>query len=315
MSRIKGALTRKLGPLPAWVWLTIAGGAILLYRRWSGGLGLGSLTGAGNTSQSAAGTVAVGTPVAGGGSGDGGAPPQADTTNAGQLSTADLGPGAPVVFDPQTGGYTLGSDTGTFPISSGQPGDISSSEGGSSGLITPDAIVSPPGIVLPKGGLQGIVDKLFAGAGGGPTGAGGGKNLKGGKPHHRRTKKGTGSTAKATHITKPKTGLSRPVTTTTTAPSRTAPRSGAHASRPRVNLTAAGSPKVAGVVHAPTAPAVRAGATRSRVPAKPATPSVVVRKTAPAAPVSHPSTVATIHPPAPPPPRRMATGGGRARPA
>lgn len=35
--KIKQALTRKLGPLPAWAWLAIAGVAIFLVRRGSGG--------------------------------------------------------------------------------------------------------------------------------------------------------------------------------------------------------------------------------------------------------------------------------------
>ena len=38
--KLKGALTRKFGPLPAWAWLALLGGAVYLYRRYSGAQGL-----------------------------------------------------------------------------------------------------------------------------------------------------------------------------------------------------------------------------------------------------------------------------------
>jgi hypothetical protein len=37
MGRIKQALTRKLGPLPAWAWAGVLLGAVLVYRRYTGG--------------------------------------------------------------------------------------------------------------------------------------------------------------------------------------------------------------------------------------------------------------------------------------
>jgi hypothetical protein len=51
MSNLKSALTRKFGPLPAWAWAAIAGGALFLYRRYSAASGAVSGTGTGSVAQ------------------------------------------------------------------------------------------------------------------------------------------------------------------------------------------------------------------------------------------------------------------------
>lgn len=55
MSGIKNALTRKIGPAPAWIWAAIVGVAIFLYRRNSAGAAVG-----GGGSQQAADTAYYG---------------------------------------------------------------------------------------------------------------------------------------------------------------------------------------------------------------------------------------------------------------
>ena len=51
MDKIKNALTRKFGPLPAWAWLALAGAAYYLYTRYSG------------SSSSSSGSTTVSSPI------------------------------------------------------------------------------------------------------------------------------------------------------------------------------------------------------------------------------------------------------------
>jgi hypothetical protein len=72
MKGIKAALTRKFGPLPAWAWLAIAGGAYYLWRRRQGATTGGSGSTQGDPGSAGVGDTPAGTPGGSGDSGGGG---------------------------------------------------------------------------------------------------------------------------------------------------------------------------------------------------------------------------------------------------
>lgn len=105
---IRGALSRRFGPLPAWGWLAIFAGAVYLYRhhRASGAMGAtaAQVPVVGPSMLPAASTAAA----AGVGGADLGAPPPAEPAQPGS------GYGAPLVYDPTTDSYS--------PVSPSAPG-------------------------------------------------------------------------------------------------------------------------------------------------------------------------------------------------
>lgn len=113
-ARIKAALTRHLGPQPAWAWLGELAGGLYLYRRH----------------QAASNTAAAGGAGAAGGPADVGAASYyggyapTSPSDSGGLPTGDQSsqPGAspPVVYDPATDSYvTPGGDLGTGDLGAG----------------------------------------------------------------------------------------------------------------------------------------------------------------------------------------------------
>lgn len=79
MSDIKGALTRKLGPLPAWAWAAVAGVALFLYRRHQGAQAAATDTTPTTSYYGPYGQGAYGITGAGQGGGTGGGDPGAGT--------------------------------------------------------------------------------------------------------------------------------------------------------------------------------------------------------------------------------------------
>lgn len=113
---IKAALTRKLGPLPAWGWGGILAAVVLVYRH----LHPGSSTSP-DTTGSATGLTSTGNPAITGTfpSGGGGG---ADFTPTDQSLGSGGGAGTPVVFDPTTDGYPDTTVPGTDPFGNPLPG-------------------------------------------------------------------------------------------------------------------------------------------------------------------------------------------------
>lgn len=98
--RIKEALVRKLGPQPAWAWLSELAGGLYLYRKHQA-----------NTAAAGASTTAAALPAASDYTGTGGyAPASSSPTDSGGLAAGDQSqPGStsspPVVYDPLTDSY------------------------------------------------------------------------------------------------------------------------------------------------------------------------------------------------------------------
>lgn len=133
MSRVKEALTRKLGPLPAWAWLLIVGAGVWWYRNRNSSV---SGTGTGNVSP---------TPVT----------PQDPVT---------LDPGQSV-YNPNTGSLSTapggGTDNGTSGAGSGNDGG-----GGGSSNQTPEQVDSKPTIIqIIQGKKRRIKPKVNQGKG------------------------------------------------------------------------------------------------------------------------------------------------------
>ena len=121
MTRVKEALFRKLGPLPAWGWLLGAGIGLYLWRNKGLSLGGGSITGGSVTTApqaELAGTSTALTPSVGAGAGDGSG---LDTTSQGLVPGG--GP-SPTIFDPATGQQATGfANPGPIDTSGYYPGD------------------------------------------------------------------------------------------------------------------------------------------------------------------------------------------------
>lgn len=114
MARVMEALKRKLGPQPAWAWLSELAGGLYLYRKHQAA-SAAATTGTGATAQTVpASSDYYSSWPSGAGGGGGGAPaqPSSDTT----------GPGTPVVYDPTTDSYQPSGDH-TNPLQPAPTGD------------------------------------------------------------------------------------------------------------------------------------------------------------------------------------------------